>query len=362
MKKILFIEYLRAIAIIFVIIWHIYISFWINYQSLTISINAKPIYNFSDIILFEFFKKYPISLGTIGVAIFFLISAFITPYSLNKKKINVFILLRIFKIYPAYFVSLLISILILWLNSNIYNTKFILPTSRLIANIFLVQDWLYVPFIDTGTWFLLVILKFYFLIIIIKNFKQSLYYSFYIILLIIILILSILSNYFVQFFYSSIFYGIFFTFAYSTIEISYMFIGLFIYYGYNKIWSKKTTFLVITLYYLCFFIMVNYSHIETNILHYVINYNLGLAIFYIFFSLRKYLSSIILINNIAKISYSWFLVHRIFGYFIMLILLRFKINYVVITFISIQLTFLLASLLYYFIERPIYRFIKRNLY
>lgn len=91
----------RAIAAISVVILH----FW------TFSLKHFPATNYSDIISLFVFDI--LDLGKVGVALFFCISGFVIPHSLQQYKDNNvtrFAINRFFRLYPLYWLSIIIAV------------------------------------------------------------------------------------------------------------------------------------------------------------------------------------------------------------------------------------------------------------
>lgn len=97
-KKLFFIDYLRALASVVVAVAHIYSEALINIYNKTNTTITK--------ILLEF-----IITGGFGVCIFFLVSGFIIPLSFSN--IKTFLIRRLLRIYPAFFIAVLIAWFIL---------------------------------------------------------------------------------------------------------------------------------------------------------------------------------------------------------------------------------------------------------
>ncbi|MCG8158731.1 acyltransferase [Brenneria goodwinii] len=105
-----YIDALRGASSMLVVISHAYIFFTINH-------------------LF-------INFGKIGVFVFFLISGFVIPFSFKKSPGNykIFITSRFFRLYPAYWASIVIALSVYFIFDNT-----IPPTSEIISNITMLQ-------------------------------------------------------------------------------------------------------------------------------------------------------------------------------------------------------------------------------
>jgi peptidoglycan/LPS O-acetylase OafA/YrhL len=100
-----FLDSLRGLAILSVILQHVFESLYSEFRYLS----------------YQYFN-----IGRFGVTLFFLISGFIIPYSLERGgSIRNFWIGRFFRLYPVYWISLLLSFLAFTLiNKNIYTEAF----------------------------------------------------------------------------------------------------------------------------------------------------------------------------------------------------------------------------------------------
>ena len=101
--------------------------------------------------------------AVMGVAVFFLISGFVIPLSLEGTSIRGYFLKRFLRIFPPYWVALLICLLALsvsgafWSKSNWFTPIDYVSNSLLLANVFIRPD------IITVAWTLQIEIKFYLL-------------------------------------------------------------------------------------------------------------------------------------------------------------------------------------------------------
>jgi len=105
----------------------------------------------------DFFKY-----GIFGVHLFFIISGFVIPLSIENGSVRKFIISRITRLYPAYWFCVIFTFLVILFWGNPFYSA---TVHQLIANLTMVQKYLGVEDIDGVYWSLLVELKFYALII-----------------------------------------------------------------------------------------------------------------------------------------------------------------------------------------------------
>ncbi|WP_396602626.1 acyltransferase family protein [Algibacter sp. R77976] len=102
-KRLDFLDSIRGIATILVFIQHVVL--YLRRESF---INL----NFAKITLWtvDF-----LDFGKIGVVLFFMLSGFLIPFSLKKNsKVKDFVLKRFFRLYPIFWVSIILGVLLLW--------------------------------------------------------------------------------------------------------------------------------------------------------------------------------------------------------------------------------------------------------
>jgi peptidoglycan/LPS O-acetylase OafA/YrhL len=109
------------------------------------------------------YMDFPYLKGPFGVAVFFLISGFVIPFSLEQKGGLRFLLARFFRIFPTYFASLALSMAALSLASRYWGTAFTHSAGAIAANGLLVNNLLGIPSIDPINWTLSIEIKFYLL-------------------------------------------------------------------------------------------------------------------------------------------------------------------------------------------------------
>ncbi len=99
--------------------------------------------------------------GFFGVCLFFLISGFVIPFSLERLGPGRFLLQRTFRLYPTYAVGLALTCLALALYASTHGIPFRIRLIDYLKNVSLCRDWLRGTSIDGIVWTLEVELKFY---------------------------------------------------------------------------------------------------------------------------------------------------------------------------------------------------------
>jgi peptidoglycan/LPS O-acetylase OafA/YrhL len=143
-----FINALRGIAALLVALLHFYLNTQPYYGKSSWSQTLQPFFMGS------------FDIGKFAIGVFFLVSGFLIPYSLERSKsIPVFAIHRAFRLYPAYWFSI---ILFLGLNSLLaYEPKS--SFSTIAANLTMLQGYLRHPDLIGAFWTLQIEMTFYFL-------------------------------------------------------------------------------------------------------------------------------------------------------------------------------------------------------
>jgi peptidoglycan/LPS O-acetylase OafA/YrhL len=162
-SRIEFAHALRGLAAIIVLINHFLGVFWFNPNAvsnlLKVPAYSHPIPTFiTPLYFFGTFFDY----GSLGVALFFLISGFVIPFSLTTLSRKGFFLARFFRIYPIYWITLTISIGSITLLQNTFSNEVtIYAVKHIISQAFLLRGWFWLPSIDGVSWTLEIEIVFY---------------------------------------------------------------------------------------------------------------------------------------------------------------------------------------------------------
>lgn len=338
------IDLFRFIAAVLVVFYHY------TFRGFNSTIKLSPI-AFNTL---EGFTKY----GYLGVDLFFIISGFVIIMSIENSSTLHFIKSRIVRLYPAYWVCLLLTSLvtIIFVNNNAISIK------QFLFNFTMLNGYFNIPHIDGVYWSLLVEIKFYFLIAIMLSFtflRKN--FNALILLWLIITIINVLP----AISSSKLFY---YLNNYLILEYSSYFIaGYYFYVVYTRKINLKIGFIFLSI---CFFLsVINALERISRLNHYYSsNFNAItiisiLTVFYLAFSLlvvRKlnFLNKRLFLT-LGLITYPLYLIHQNIGYFL---LNQFSsLNKYLIL---ISLIFLMLFLSYFinqFFEKKIGNFLKEKL-
>ncbi len=104
-----------------------------------------------------------INFGALGVAIFFLISGFVIPFSLQANTARPFLVARFFRIFPLFWAALCLEWLVVWVQSHGYGRTMAFRPSDYIADALMADDVTGNGTVDLVHWTLIVEVKFYIL-------------------------------------------------------------------------------------------------------------------------------------------------------------------------------------------------------
>lgn len=160
-QKIGFANGLRGIAALSVIIGHYLGTFWKLTDAVAglTGIVRRPV---AWPLFAELVNSSPVNLGAFGVALFFLISGFVIPLSFQSYGRLDFLVARIFRIYPTYWIGLSASLLALVVGGSLLGTPFPHSSVEVLYGYLVgARDIAFVKSVDGVVWTIEIELKFY---------------------------------------------------------------------------------------------------------------------------------------------------------------------------------------------------------
>lgn len=342
-ERIYQIDFLRFLASVLVVLYH--------YFFVVSATNNVPGFGFGQ--LGQLFKY-----GYLGVDLFFIISGFVISLSIKERSLPTFISSRIVRLYPAYWISVLITSFVLVICSGLGEE---ISLNQLFWNLTMFQKFFGVDDIDGVYWSLFFELKFYILIV--------LY----------LLIFRLLKIRIELFIYSWLFLSIVYVFVggmtilkianqYLIFEWSSYFIaGMLLYEIYCKRWVKLNTILLV----LCFFLSAHYATGRAEILS--VRFGIYFSPFSVVLVLILFFGLLYLIANrklqflnsskfvtLGLMTYPLYLIHQEIGYRIFKLLTNYLNNFFLV-FATIGLFLFIAYSINTFVEKPVSKALKSKL-
>jgi len=330
-SKIWFLHLLRGVACLIVVYSHIFYVFWVKYkivstfwqgENLSIDTENNIILSINNYLT----NQWNIGFGILGVSLFFLISGFVIPVSLEKIKGIPFFINRFTRIYPTYIAGLLIlccSMLAYCFYTDQhwqYGLKNILLNASL-----LFRDWTSIQSMDGINWTLEIEVKFYILMGILVQFfdiKKA--------RVAIITALSLLGLHFFTFLppLHILMVKAQFIANFNCFFLTYMLIGTGFYNFYKKNFDlKKLVFYIITLTIICYLCTLNNEIFKENASAYYLNCTLAFLIFIAFYLIKDRLVPNKILNFTANISYPLYVVHGFNSYILMSVIYKYIQNF-----------------------------------
>lgn len=290
-----------------------------------------------------------INIGTFGVAIFFLITGFVTMASLNRDNHWYFLLKRVIRIWPVY----IAGTVLLYITSRLYTgwSRTAMPGGirDFIIQASLVRDWLWIRSVDGVGWTLEVQIKMYLVLFLLSKAKLLNRRN-------IIIWLSGLGALFVvvaQPYLSQLvsvnvrMYATVYTICFSIVFIIFSFVGVAFCQMAQGQWSVQEGVVTGIACMIAFYFAAN-SMISAQ----VTSYLAAIVLFAMAYTVRETIQVGKVMCFISTISFSVYIVHALNGYYLLSILDRLGANPYLSLVLTSCVSFLAAYILYRFVEKP----------
>ncbi|MDX9960458.1 MAG: acyltransferase [Aliarcobacter sp.] len=322
MKRLEALDSLRGIAALLVVIYHY-------------STRYYQIYSQSNHI------NFTLEFGKLGVNMFFVISGFVIFMSLLKvEKPLDFIVTRFIRLYPIFWIAVIFTFLathVFTLENRSVEFKDMIVNLTMIPSIF------NTPYVDGVYWTLLYELKFYILIFTIYLLGFLNRINLLSILALFIIILFRLTNFESFFIFKILNFILIFEY------LPYFISGIMFFKIYENIHNKFTIIILIISF------IINLFNSELDTLWFII-------LLYILFTLLSFHKLNWIANNflvyLGTISYSLYLIHQNIGYIILNYLFSENVHPLYSFLLAILISILISSILTYFIEKPIIKYLR----
>ncbi|MFZ6871665.1 acyltransferase family protein [Undibacterium sp. Di27W] len=351
-NKILFAHQLRGMAAVLVLVSHWFGVYW-GMREAVAYYTASPVHGGASPLVYDIMSYYPnFGLGPLGVSIFFLISGFVIPVSLEKISSSKFLIMRFFRIYPTYCMSLSVGLLFVYCSSQFWSMPLFWNAKILASNMLLINDFFLLPSVDLVNWTLVVELKFYLVAACLSPaIRQGK------ILPLFIFSLSLLMlNWFLNSTYSTAvsaeLLSVLKLLASGFVYVQFMLIGLFFYYSYQQKISNKNLIFCVLLQLMIFALTWSHSSIQDQFPIVTRIYFYGFALFALAYIFRNKFRKNRCFDFLADISFPLYLVHSLAGYVMIKILMFYACPFYFSVLLALLVVTAMAYAIHVFVEMP----------
>jgi peptidoglycan/LPS O-acetylase OafA/YrhL len=300
----------------------------------------------------------------IGVAVFFLISGFVIPLSLEGTDTRAYFLKRFLRIFPTYWIALGIGVAALFVSAFYWSKPVPITTLDYIGNALLLSNALSYTRSDilSVAWTLQIEIKFYLLApFIYMALKRGL------LLPVLLCGLAVLGVYWNA---TALCDGVHiacwdhYRFGvrmlwFDAMFMVFMLIGSLFYAQYRKLLRSWQVIAGVIFLVGCYQAAVSAAPLPELATDRRVPYLWGLAIFACLYFMRDSVTLTRPFRFLADISYSLYLVHPLFGYVTMRLLMAHGAPYIVALPVALSLVIGLATIMYLYVEAPLIAFGKR---
>ena len=350
MKRFIFANQLRGIAVILVLFSHWFGVFW-GMRETVATYTSSPIQLGDSPLIYHLISDIPnVSFGPIGVSIFFLISGFVIPFSLEKGNSWEFLVARLFRIFPTYWVGLILGLIGVWIASRLWNRPLILNCKILLSNMFLYNGFIQMPSLDMVNWTLAIECIFYILAALFAkaihnaNVKPIFIFSGAV----------LIGNWkivqvveFLHIFPEAIRYLVT-----ALMYVQFMLIGCFFFHAIREKISNRRLYFYVAIQ--LFLVCVTWRlGLQNNYFPVVpFNYFLGLCVFSVCFHFREKFKSRPFLDQIASVSFPLYVTHALGGYLLLKLLSQWGLSFYASASIAFSVVFFIVTLIHLYIEKP----------
>ncbi|MGE8048837.1 acyltransferase family protein [Pseudomonas monteilii] len=345
----LFANQLRGVAVIAVLIVHWCGVYWFSRDVVASYIHAPVVEGPSSSMIY-WLTIPTFNYGPFGVSIFFLISGFVIPFSLNRLEPAKFLVARFLRIYPTYIVASLIMLGLVYLSSRYWGQAFAMPWDRLIANLLLLQGNAHYPSIDMVNWTLAIEIKFYIIAALLyRSIKAG---NTLPIILFAVAVLAacealpgLLAGWDLR-------PGLVDSLKTELMCVIFMFIGTGFYHHYTGTYTLRKLLAYITILMTVFLICWPHTDWIVQMPSVPQNYVYGFLVFALSYMMKGYFRPFAPLDFIANISYSIYVTHSIIGYLSIRILMDRGLSFPVSGLLTLGFVLTLAYALHRLVEVP----------
>lgn len=307
-----------------------------------------------------------IDFGRLGVAIFFLISGFVIPYSAEMETRSnkiLFLLKRILRIWPIYIIGTWITFSALQFYGWLSNGEWSLTLKDYLVQSSLLGDWFELWGFDGIGWTLQIEIKFYVFFFLLFILHKESDYKTIVRIAVTIALLSVLysANISGLLERGRTVYMVCYTIINASMYILYILMGTGIYCLYVGKWDRKVWLMVEEVLLICFIVSVHslLPYYEASIF---LNYILAFLIFLNVYMLRDKIKQGKILKYFAENSFTIFILHGVNGYILLTIFYDMGLPMYINLPIVIMIILFISGLFHRFVERPIGQLAKKYIF
>lgn len=158
--KIAFANQLRGLAVLSVIFGHYTWIYWAD-RSLVATYIRAPVVTGPASRISSYANIPTFNFGPFGVALFFLISGFVIPFSIEKLGRGKFAIARILRIVPTYWIACAITLTVAEISGTYWGRPSVFTPQEVLQNLFLINPQVRQPSLDLVNWTLAIEVLFY---------------------------------------------------------------------------------------------------------------------------------------------------------------------------------------------------------
>jgi len=359
--RLAFADLLRGLAALIVVLGHFTILF-LTHPDVVATISAgEPSFKVN---LSPFLDQLNdlFNVASIGVAVFFLISGFVIPLSLEGTDVRAYFLKRLLRIFPTYWIALAMGTAAIFISATFWSKPIPHDGLGLFTNVFLGANALGRPDILSVAWTLQIEIKFYLLApFIYLALKRRTIVP---VLLCGLAIAGVFWNATVLCDNVHIACWDHYRFGarmlwFDCMFIIYMLIGSVFYALYRRLIPTWQGIAGIIFLFACYQVAVSTTPLPFITLDRRLPYIWGLIVFAGTFLVREKVSLTRPFRFVADISYSLYLIHPLIGYVTMRLLIYAGLPYVAAFAVALPLVIAIASAMHFYAEAPLIALGKR---